>query len=109
MPRILIIAIAFSLGVVLAILADIKHWRDLRYVFSPVTEFADGAQYQGERNEKGQLEGHGRMRWSNGGEYEGEFVAGLFHGKGRMVYPHVSFYEGQFAQGYLQGMGVMVY
>lgn len=109
MSRILIVAIAFSLGVVLTLLADVQHWRDMRYVFSPVTEFADSARYQGERNAQGQLEGRGRMRWSSGSEYEGEFFAGLFHGKGRMVYPHVSIYEGEFVRGYPQGMGVMVY
>jgi hypothetical protein len=109
MPRILIAVIAFVLGAGLMLLVDLEHWRDLRYVFSPVTEFADAGRYQGSQNPQGQLEGHGRMIWSNGARYEGDFLAGLFHGNGRLTYPHLSIYEGDFAKGYMHGQGTMVY
>ena len=64
--------------------------------------------YEGEvRN--GLPEGHGRMRFFNGGEYEGDFKAGLNHGLGRYLWPGGDRYEGAWVDGKKHGQGTFFF
>lgn len=97
--------ICFGLGIVLVLSLRFYSLHDLRYVFSPATQFANGSSYKGPLNPQGQLEGQGKLTWTNGDEFEGEFVAGLFQGEGRYLIKGYAVYQGQFNQGYMEGKG----
>lgn len=101
--------ICFGLGIALVIALRFYSLHDLRYVLSPATQFANGSAYKGPLNPQGQLEGHGKLTWTNGDEFEGEFVAGLFQGEGRYTIKGYAVYQGQFNQGYMEGVGNLVY
>lgn len=109
MKRIALIAVAFFAGVIFTLMAVQGTFRDLRFAFSSSLVFADGATYVGELNADGQLEGQGRMSWSNGDKYDGEFLAGLFHGKGKFRSGDSGTYDGDYVQGYMDGRGVLTY
>ncbi len=109
MKRIFLTAFAFCAGVIFTLMAVQGTFRDLRFAFSPSLSFADGATYVGDLNAEGQIEGQGRMSWSNGDKYDGEFLAGLFHGKGKFVSGDSGTYEGDYARGYMDGRGVLTY
>lgn len=65
--------------------------------------------YEGQLNESGQREGRGRVTFTNGSEYEGEFKADEYHGFGRKVDSNGDGYEGQFREGVMHGEGTMWY
>lgn len=109
MRRTLFVASIFFAGVIFTLIAVQGTFRDLRFAFSPSLSFADGASYVGDLNAQGQLEGQGRMTWTNGDEYDGEFVAGLFHGKGTFVSGDSGTYKGDYVRGYMEGRGVLIY
>ncbi|WP_331346518.1 C13 family peptidase [Cellvibrio sp. UBA7661] len=109
MKRMVLLAFSFCTGVVLTLMATQGTFRDLRFAFSPVLNFADGATYVGDLNTQGQLEGQGRMRWSNGDEYDGEFLAELMHGKGTFTSVYSGSYTGNYVRGQMEGRGVLTY
>lgn len=49
-------------------------------------QYPDGSQYKGDWNDDGQREGFGLMKFTDGSQYYGMFVAGLFEGPGVMVF-----------------------
>jgi hypothetical protein len=109
MKPIALIVVAFLTGVVLTLIAVQGTFRDLRFALSPSLNFADGASYVGDLNAQGQLEGQGRMRWTNGDEYDGEFLAGLMHGKGKFVSAYSGNYSGDYVRGRMEGRGLLTY
>ncbi len=109
MKRIFLFAGAFFAGVIFTLIAVQGTFRDLRFAFSPSLGFANGASYVGDLNAQGQLEGQGRMTWTNGDVYDGEFLAGLFHGKGKFVSGDSGTYKGDYVRGYMEGQGVLTY
>ncbi|HEX6733295.1 MAG TPA: C13 family peptidase [Azonexus sp.] len=68
----------------------------------PAAITPDGGRYWGPLLD-GQLQGEGRVEWSNGASYQGGFVNGLFSGKGRMHYPAGDVIEGDFKEGQPSG------
>lgn len=109
MKRVSFVAGAFFAGIIFTLIAMQGTFRDLRFAFSPSLSFANGATYIGDLNSQGQLEGQGRMTWTNGDEYDGEFLVGLMHGKGKFFSKYSGNYKGDFARGYMEGRGVLVY
>lgn len=53
----------------------------------------------------GKMEGGGRLEWSDGKVYTGQFHCNLPHGIGRLETPSVSVYEGQWKDGLQNGYG----
>ena len=100
---------SFLLGAALVFALSSYSINNFRYVFSPATHFANGSAYKGELNAKGQAHGYGRMTWTNGDEYEGQFSNGLFQGKGKLISKHYAVYEGDFSEGYMEGKGTLVF
>jgi hypothetical protein len=98
---------SFVLGAALVFTLGSYSINNLRYVFSPAVHFANGSAYKGELNAQGQLHGYGRMVWTNGDEYEGQFSNGLFQGKGKLISKGYTIYEGEFDQGYMSGQGTL--
>lgn len=109
MKRFALVVLGFILGVFFTLIAVQGSLRDLQLAFSPSLNFANGATYTGGLNSHGQLEGVGRMTWTNGDSYEGEFSQGLFHGKGTLTTSHSGSYSGDFVSGFMQGRGVYTY
>lgn len=109
MKRIFLTAFAFFAGVIFTLMAVQGTFRDLRLAFSPSLSFADGATYVGDLNTEGQLEGPGRMSWSNGDQYDGEFLAGLMHGKGTFISTYSGTYKGDYVRGRMEGRGLFTY
>lgn len=109
MKRIYLTAFAFFAGVIFTLMAVQGTFRDLRFAFSPSLNFADGATYVGDLNAKGQLEGQGRLTWTNGDKYDGEFLAGLMHGKGKFISPTSGTYKGDYVRGRMEGRGMLTY
>ena len=62
--------------------------------------------YEGERNSKGEPEGHGTLQL-DGELYEGSFVAGLRDGYGRQTYLDGSVYMGSWQGGMRHGDGML--
>ncbi len=115
MKKVLLHLFSFCMGIV-AVFAVGSYTRhvpqsvhDLRFVLSDSVRFANGSFYTGGFDKQGQLDGFGKLTWSNGDQYEGQFVAGLFQGKGKFISVGVSLYEGEFSQGYMSGKGLLVY
>jgi hypothetical protein len=73
--------------------------------FTHASQFADGSIYKGEFDEKGLMSGFGRLDWSNGSFYEGEFSQGLFEGQGKSYAPGFGTYLGGYSKGMLHGKG----
>jgi hypothetical protein len=101
MKSIIAYALAFFAGVIFTLIAVQGTFRDLRFAFSPSLEFAN----VGSLNEQGQIEGQGRLEWSNGDKYDGEFVAGKMHGQGVFVDSQGNRYSGEFNEGNFTGSG----
>lgn len=57
----------------------------------------------------GQRHGQGKMTWSDGGYYEGEFLNGNRHGKGKHVFANGFIYDGGWKNGLMHGNGVNYY
>ncbi|MCP1650833.1 C13 family peptidase [Pseudomonas nitroreducens] len=68
----------------------------------------DGARYRGELV-NGQLQGPGRLDYSNGAWYEGGFDKGLQSGQGKWVDSTGTVYEGEFRDGQFEGHGRLQY
>jgi hypothetical protein len=117
--------LSFSLGAALIVAFGFYSWLDLRYVFSPTLHFANASSYKGPVDKQGQMSGYGRLTWTNGDRYEGNFFEGLFEGtghlsimssaeydgqfhRGYMVYANGEIYEGEFVRGVFQGQGKLV-
>lgn len=109
MKRISLTALAFFAGVIVTLISVHGTFRDLRFTFSPSLSFADGATYVGDLNAQGQLEGQGRMSWTNGDKYDGEFLAGLMHGKGIFISIYSGTYKGDYVHGRMEGRGLLTY
>lgn len=109
MKKISLLTFAFFAGVIFTLVAVQGTFRDLRFAFSPSLSFADGATYVGDLNAQGQLEGQGRMSWTNGDEYDGEFLAGLMHGKGKFISAYSGTYNGDYVRGRMEGRGLLTY
>jgi hypothetical protein len=73
--------------------------------FIQASQFPDGSVYKGDFDEKGLMSGLGRLDWSNGSYYEGNFDHGLFNGKGKSFGPGIGTYQGDFKDGMLHGTG----
>jgi hypothetical protein len=57
--------------------------------------------------ERGQRRGFGRFDFDDGkGYYESEWAAGNCNGKGRLVWSNGSVYQGEFQNGEVRGQGV---
>lgn len=109
MKRLLWVGSIFFAGVLFGLMAVHGTFHQLRHTFSPSLSFADGGTYVGELNDKGELEGNGRLQWRNGDSYEGNFSAGLFHGQGRLVSAAAGTYKGNFVAGVMEGQGELIY
>jgi len=109
MKRISLTVVAFFAGIIVTLISVHGTCRDLRFTLSPSLSFADGATYIGDLNAVGQLEGQGRMSWTNGDKYDGEFVAGLMHGKGEFVSTYSGTYKGDYVSGRMEGRGLLAY
>jgi len=107
MRKIVTHLISFLLGAALVFALDSYSINNLRYVFSPAVHFANGSAYKGELNAQGQSHGYGRIVWTNGDEYEGQFSNGLFQGKGKLISKGYTVYDGEFDQGYMNGQGTL--
>jgi hypothetical protein len=62
-------------------------------------------QYEGECDEAGDAEGRGKMQYSNGDVYEGEFRAGNKEGRGTYQYGNGDMYEGEWKAEKQEGRG----
>ena len=62
-------------------------------------------EYEGERNEAGEKEGRGTLRYPDGGVYEGEYKAGLKEGRGTHRMADGDVYEGEYKAGQMEGRG----
>lgn len=103
------LVMAFCAGILLSALIILGGWPEGRLLFSPSLEFPDGSIYVGELNADGRVEGWGRLRWTNGDVYEGEFLDGLMHGQGTFTSGVAGAYRGGFVRGYREGRGTMIY
>jgi len=65
--------------------------------------------YDGEVNSAGEPHGYGKMVYSSGKVYEGEFIDGRFHGYGKCFYAHWDAYEGDWRNGKRHGVGQQTY
>lgn len=109
MKRVLAISAIFFAGVIFGLLSVHGTFNHLRHAFSPSLSFADGSTYIGQLNERGELDGNGRMQWKNGDVYEGNFRAGLFQGHGRLSMSASGIYTGNFVAGLMDGQGELIY
>lgn len=71
-----------------------------------VLEYAGGGVYEGEFK-RDQPEGEGILKFPDGEERRGTFVAGQLHGKGSILYANQTRYEGQLRAGEPSGQGRM--
>ncbi len=55
------------------------------------------------------VNGHGRWKYSDGGEYVGEWRGGEKHGRGNCVYPKGGTYEGEWSEDKMHGRGKYVW
>jgi hypothetical protein len=69
----------------------------------------EDAIYTGEKNEKGEKHGTGKMEYENGDVYEGQWADGLRHGKGKITFVNKSSYDGNWSNGQINGRGVYTY
>jgi preprotein translocase subunit SecG len=65
--------------------------------------------YTGDKNEKGEKHGIGKMEYENGDVYEGHWVDDLRHGKGKITFVNKSSYDGNWSNGQINGRGVYTY
>merc|ERR1712137_1380929 len=65
--------------------------------------------YEGEKNSDGEPHGIGKMIFTNGDVYEGNFVNGLRHGYGVYVDYKGNRYEGDFSNGKRTGYGKLIF
>lgn len=65
--------------------------------------------YTGERNEKGEMHGTGRLEYRKGHFYEGEFKNNKRHGKGKITFLDKSSYEGDWSKDEMNGDGKYIY
>ena len=71
----------------------------------PVTGELVDAAYEGEHNEAGQPEGRGKMDFSSGEVYVGDFKAGRIEGCGTMTFTSGDVYTGEFRNDMMDGRG----
>jgi hypothetical protein len=65
--------------------------------------------YEGHLDKDGKPSGQGRLTYSNGRFYEGEFENGMIQGQGKMTYPNGETYEGGFKNGKRHGLGDIIF
>jgi hypothetical protein len=65
--------------------------------------------YTGEKNEKGEKHGTGKMEYKNGDVYEGQWADDLRQGKGKITFLNKSSYDGNWSKGQINGRGVYTY
>src|SRR5579872_1109533 len=67
-----------------------------------------GDTYEGEFTD-GQMNGYGRIRYTEGIVYEGSVKNGIPHGKGQFTFPNGDRYEGDCANGQMHGQGRLTF
>lgn len=65
--------------------------------------------YEGQRNERGEWEGHGRYTFADGSVYEGQWRANRQEGWGTFWYASGNLYDGQWKAGKKDGHGMFGY
>mmetsp|Transcript_41429 Transcript_41429/g.83063 ORF Transcript_41429/g.83063 Transcript_41429/m.83063 type:complete len:180 (-) Transcript_41429:284-823(-) len=71
----------------------------------PLTGELVDSVYEGEFNAAGQCDGHGKMKFSSGEVYEGNFKEGRIEGRGTMTFTSGDVYTGQFLADMMDGIG----
>ena len=71
-------------------------------------KYDNGSEYDGEWK-GGEMHGRGKMVFADGKTYEGDWIKDKMHGRGNMVWADGSTYEGDFSEGYIQGRGKRVF
>lgn len=64
--------------------------------------------YLGQLDSAGRRSGIGRLLWTDGSYYEGEFEAGHMSGKGRLLQDLVGIYDGEWRKSRANGKGRLV-
>ena len=72
------------------------------------TQNLNSTVFVGNRNPLGQPHGQGRVTWSTGEIYEGNFIDGNITGQGTKRFPDGAWYQGQFFNGLFHGHGQAV-
>lgn len=65
--------------------------------------------YTGEKNEKGEKHGTGKMEYANGDVYDGQWKGNLRHGNGKITFLNKSRYEGTWSKDQITGKGIYTY
>ena len=73
------------------------------------SESKDNGEYTGERNDKNEMHGKGKMIYTNGDIYEGEWKNGKRNGDGTMTYQNKTSYVGRWANDQINGYGTFKY
>lgn len=73
------------------------------------SESKDAGEYTGERNDKNEMHGKGKMIYTNGDIYEGEWKNGKRNGEGTMTYQNKTSYVGRWANDQINGYGTFKY
>lgn len=69
--------------------------------------YKDGSVYTGQFNGRGKKEGQGRMVWSNGNQYEGQWKKDMPNGEGTFTYANGIVYQGQWVNNVAKGHGII--
>ena len=72
-------------------------------------DYENGDSYVGSINESRQRHGYGKMTFSKGDIYEGEYRYDKMHGKGVLLFQTGESYIGDFVQDQYHGMGIFEY
>jgi hypothetical protein len=65
--------------------------------------------YTGEKNEKGEIHGTGKMEYANGDVYEGQWKNNMRNGKGKITFIDKSTYDGIWTKDQITGKGIYTY
>lgn len=75
-----------------------------------VIRYPDGRVYTGAIDKNKFIpEGHGNVKFPNGGEYTGEWKDGEMHGEGTFTWKDKSSYKGEYYQNKKHGKGVFIF
>jgi hypothetical protein len=79
------------------------------FVESDESENVNVNVYTGEKNEKGEKHGTGKMEYANGDVYDGQWKGNLRHGNGKITFLNKSTYEGTWSKDQITGKGIYTY
>jgi hypothetical protein len=65
--------------------------------------------YTGDKNEKGEKNGQGKMEYTNGDIYEGSWKNDVRDGKGKIIFENKSSYDGTWSDDTMNGHGIFTY